>query len=92
MDLFRQRLQRPGRGACTSPRSRLGEALARQERELNLVPLDSDTIVVPVPDTGKSAADAMAYALGLRSVEGLMRKRYVGRTFIEGENRPTVPG
>jgi amidophosphoribosyltransferase len=68
-------------------RSRLGEELARQEQTLDLVPLDEDTIVVPVPDTGKAAADAMAYALGVRSVEGLMRNRYVGRTFIEGENR-----
>src|SRR5438093_1566369 len=68
-------------------RSRLGEALAEQERALGLVPLDSDTIVVPVPDTGKAAADAMAYKLGLKSAEGLMRNRYVGRTFIEGENR-----
>jgi amidophosphoribosyltransferase len=68
-------------------RARLGEELARQERSLNSVPLDSDTVIVPVPDTGKAAADAMAYALGLRSVEGLMRNRYVGRTFIEGENR-----
>jgi amidophosphoribosyltransferase len=68
-------------------RSRLGEELARQERTLGRVPLDEDTIVVPVPDTGKAAADAMAYALGVRSVEGLMRNRYVGRTFIEGENR-----
>jgi amidophosphoribosyltransferase len=68
-------------------RSRLGEELACQERQLGRVPLDGDTIVVPVPDTGKAAADAMAFALGLRSVEGLMRNRYVGRTFIEGENR-----
>jgi amidophosphoribosyltransferase len=68
-------------------RAALGEELARQERQLNRVPLDHDTVVVPVPDTGKAAADAMAYALGLRSVEGLMRNRYVGRTFIEGENR-----
>ncbi len=68
-------------------RSALGKELARQERELGKVPLDADTIVVPVPDTGKAAADAMAYELGLRSVEGLMRNRYVGRTFIEGENR-----
>ena len=68
-------------------RSSLGRELARQERELGKVPLDADTIVVPVPDTGKAAADAMAYELGLRSVEGLMRNRYVGRTFIEGENR-----
>src|SRR5262245_57090011 len=68
-------------------RSALGVELAKQERRLELVPLDEDTIVVPVPDTGKAAADSMAYELGLRSVEGLMRNRYVGRTFIEGENR-----
>jgi amidophosphoribosyltransferase len=68
-------------------RSELGKELARQERELGRVPLDDDTIVVPVPDTGKAAADAMAFELGIRSVEGLIRNRYVGRTFIEGENR-----
>src|SRR5206468_4292700 len=68
-------------------RAALGRELARQERQLARVALDEDTIVVPVPDTGKAAADAMAYELGLRSVEGLMRNRYVGRTFIEGENR-----
>jgi amidophosphoribosyltransferase len=68
-------------------RAALGKELARQERQLGKVPLDEDTIVVPVPDTGKAAADAMAYELGLRSVEGLMRNRYVGRTFIEGTNR-----
>ncbi len=68
-------------------RSALGMELARQERKLAVVPLDEDTVVVPVPDTGKAAADAMAYELGLRSVEGLMRNRYVGRTFIEGQNR-----
>jgi amidophosphoribosyltransferase len=61
-------------------RAALGKELARLED----APLDADTIVVPVPDTAKAAADAMAYALGLPSVEGLMRNRYVGRTFIEG--------
>lgn len=65
-------------------RAALGKALADQERQLELFPVDEDTIVVPVPDTGKAAADAMAYELGVRSVEGLMRNRYVGRTFIEG--------
>jgi amidophosphoribosyltransferase len=68
-------------------RSALGKELARQEHDLKIVPLDDDTIVVPVPDTGKAAADAMAYDLGVPSVEGLMRNRYVGRTFIEGQNR-----
>ncbi len=68
-------------------RAALGKELARQEQLLAQVPLDGDTIVVPVPDTGKAAADAMAYALGLPSVEGLIRNRYIGRTFIEGQNR-----
>jgi amidophosphoribosyltransferase len=68
-------------------RAALGRELAKQERHMGRVTLDEDTIVVPVPDTGKAAADAMAYELGLRSVEGLMRNRYVGRTFIEGANR-----
>jgi amidophosphoribosyltransferase len=68
-------------------RAALGKELACEERRLSRVPLDEDTIVVPVPDTGKAAADAMAYELGVRSVEGLMRNRYVGRTFIEGDHR-----
>src|SRR5262245_48285227 len=68
-------------------RSALGKELARQERLMERVPLDRDTIVVPVPDTGKAAADAMAFELGLPSVEGLIRNRYIGRTFIEGQNR-----
>jgi amidophosphoribosyltransferase len=68
-------------------RAALGRELARQERQSNRVPLDHDTIVVPVPDTGKAAADSMAFELNLPSVEGLIRNRYVGRTFIEGQHR-----
>src|SRR6516225_790480 len=68
-------------------RAALGKELAWQEHRLGKVPLDDHTIVVPVPDTGKAAADAMAFELGIPSVEGLMRNRYVGRTFIEGQNR-----
>ncbi len=64
-------------------RKRLGEELA----ELETVPIDRDTVVVPVPDTAKAAADAMAFRLGAPSVEGLIRNRYIGRTFIEGPNR-----
>ncbi len=61
-------------------RKALGEELAR----LETVPKGDDLVVVPVPDTSKAAADAMAYALGVPSVEGLIRNRYAGRTFIEG--------
>jgi amidophosphoribosyltransferase len=68
-------------------RTRLGEELARLERADGRVPIDDDTIVVPVPDTSKAAADAMAHRLGVPSREGLIRNRYAGRTFIEGGNR-----
>jgi len=64
-------------------RKALGEELAVQE---TLVP-DEDTVVIPVPDTAKAAADAMAYKLGVPCLEGLIRNRYVGRTFIESTNR-----
>ncbi|HMP60348.1 MAG TPA: class II glutamine amidotransferase, partial [Gemmatales bacterium] len=37
-------------------RSRLGRELAAQEQAEGLVAIDSDTIVVPVPDTAKAAA------------------------------------
>jgi amidophosphoribosyltransferase len=65
-------------------RTRLGEELARLELAMDTIRLDSDTIVVPVPDTSKAAADAMAFRLRIPSREGLIRNRYSGRTFIEG--------
>jgi amidophosphoribosyltransferase len=61
-------------------RKSLGDELARLED----IPIDENTIVVPVPDTSKCAADAMAFRLGVPSAEGLIRNRYTGRTFIEG--------
>ncbi len=67
-------------------RTALGEELARLERETAQVVLDEDTIIVPVPDTSKAAADAMAFALKIPCREGLIRNRYSGRTFIEGSN------
>lgn len=64
-------------------RKALGEELAAQETLI----ADNNTVVVPVPDTAKAAADAMAYKLGVPCLEGLIRNRYVGRTFIESTNR-----
>ena len=66
-------------------RKAMGKALADQE-DLEIDP--DDTIVVPVPDTSKAAADSMAFELKIPSVEGLIRNRYSGRSFIEGpDNR-----
>ncbi len=66
-------------------RKALGEELAG----LETVEIDEQTVVVPVPDTSKAAADAMAYALKIPCVEGLIRNRYSGRTFIEGGDNRT---
>jgi amidophosphoribosyltransferase len=64
-------------------RAALGRELARTE----VLQPDDNTIVVPVPDTAKAAADAMAFELKVPSMEGLFRNRYVGRTFIQGADR-----
>ncbi len=61
-------------------RARLGKRLADQEDQ----PIDDNCVVVPVPDTAKATADSMAYHLRVPAMEGLIRNRYVGRTFIEG--------
>ncbi len=63
-------------------RHELGRMLARMEDQT----IDDDCIVVPVPDTAKAAADAYAYQLGIPCLEGLMRNRYVGRTFIQSSS------
>jgi amidophosphoribosyltransferase len=57
-------------------RRRLGAALARE------APVDAD-MVMPVPDTATSAAAGYAEASGIPFGEGLMKNRYVGRTFIQ---------
>ncbi len=66
-------------------RARSGARLAAMEDQR----IDDDCIVVPVPDTAKAAGDAFAYRLGMPSVEGLMRNRYIGRTFIQSGSTRT---
>ena len=56
-------------------RKRLGEVLAKES------PAKAD-VVVAVPDTSRTAAAAYAVALGLPCEEGLIKNRYIGRTFI----------
>jgi len=57
-------------------RERLGEALARE------APADAD-LVMPMPDSGRSAANGYARVSGLPYHEGIVPNRYVGRTFIK---------
>jgi amidophosphoribosyltransferase len=64
-------------------RTNLGKELAKLETEK----ITKDHVLVPVPDTAKAAGDAMAFELGIPSQEGLVRNRFVGRTFIEGFSR-----
>jgi len=63
-------------------RARSGALLAEMEDQA----MDADCIVVPVPDTAKAAADAFAFHLKIPAAEGLIRNRYVGRTFIQPSN------
>ncbi len=59
-----------------SARTRMGEALAREH------PADAD-VVIPVPDSANSAAVGYAQESGVPFGYGLIKNRYMGRTFIE---------
>jgi amidophosphoribosyltransferase len=60
-------------------RVRFGEALAEQWRQSGAPRPDA---VVPIPDSSRDAALAMAMELGIPYREGLVKNRYIGRTFI----------
>ena len=49
-------------------------------------PADAD-IVISVPDSGTAAAIGYSEASGIPFVEGLVKNRYVGRTFIQPKQR-----
>ena len=61
-------------------RMRQGEALAR--KILRERPDHDIDVIIPIPDTSRIAAQAMATDLGIKFREGLMKNRYIGRTFI----------
>ncbi|CUI01973.1 amidophosphoribosyltransferase [Leisingera aquaemixtae] len=57
---------------------RMGQALAKQIEESGLE-IDS---IIPVPDSARPVALEVANSTGIRYREGLVKNRYVGRTFI----------
>jgi len=56
-------------------RVKIGEQLARE------YPVEAD-IIVPVPESGRAQAQGYAQVAGLPVVEGLIKNRYIERTFI----------
>jgi amidophosphoribosyltransferase len=64
-------------------RSRIGQRLAKEQ------PVDAD-VVVPIPDSGRSHAIGYSEESGIRYSEGLMKNRYVERTFIMPEQSDRV--
>ena len=61
-------------------RLRMGERLAQKIRRQR--PDHDIDVVIPVPDTSRSAAIAMGKVLGVEYREGFVKNRYIGRTFI----------
>jgi amidophosphoribosyltransferase len=63
-----------------STRQQMGAQLAREH------PVDAD-LVIGIPDSSTAAAVGYAQESGIPYSDGLIKNRYVGRTFIEPEQR-----
>ena len=61
-------------------RLRMGERLAKE------APVEAD-LVLPIPDSGTPAAIGFSRATGIPFSEGLIKNRYVGRTFIQPDQK-----
>ena len=61
-------------------RLRMGEKLAEKIRRI--WPDHDIDVVIPIPDTSRTAALQLAVDLNLKYREGFIKNRYIGRTFI----------
>jgi amidophosphoribosyltransferase len=61
-------------------RLRMGEQLAG--KVVRDFPEHDIDVVIPIPDTSRTAALQVAYHLGVKYREGFVKNRYIGRTFI----------
>jgi amidophosphoribosyltransferase len=61
-------------------RLRMGEKLA--QKILRERPNHDIDVVIPIPDTSRTAALPLAQVLGVKYREGFVKNRYIGRTFI----------
>ena len=62
-------------------RQRMGEELARQAPAINA------DMVMPVPESGVPAAQGFARETGIPYGDGVVKNRYVGRTFISPDQK-----
>jgi amidophosphoribosyltransferase len=63
----------------------MGRALARKIQRVHA--LHDIDVVIPIPDTSRTAAYALAQELGIVYSEGFVKNRYIGRTFIMPEQK-----
>ena len=61
-------------------RLRMGAYLAEKVRKY--IPVDEVDVVIPIPDSGRTAALELSEQLGIKYREGFIKNRYIGRTFI----------
>ncbi|MBA2654022.1 MAG: amidophosphoribosyltransferase [Gammaproteobacteria bacterium] len=61
-------------------RTMMGELLAK--KIMQKIPDHDIDVVIPIPDTSRTAALPLAAMLGVKYTEGFVKNRYVGRTFI----------